>query len=298
MKYFEKHPMLLVVVGIVGCGLAGVFVKLSAAPSAMTAAVRLLWTVLLLSPVTLGSRSFRQELLSVSKKDALLSALSGLFLAVHFVIWFESLRYTSVAISTTICCTEVVWVTLGFCLILKGSISRKALLAIGVTLLGNVLIAWADLGTASGLLGDLMSLAAAVLLAAYTIIGRVVRMNVSTTVYTYICYSACALALVLTCLLQGLDFAGYGYSPYVAGLLLAIFSTILGHSIFNWCLKFFTPSFVSASKLCIPITSAVFAFLAFSEIPTVLQVIGCLVILGGMCWYYMIESGAKNEKNT
>ena len=298
MKYFEKHPMLLVVVGIVGCGLAGVFVKLSAAPSAMTAAVRLLWTVLLLSPVTLGSRSFRQELLSVSKKDALLSALSGLFLAVHFVIWFESLRYTSVAISTTICCTEVVWVTLGFCLILKGSISRKALLAIGVTLLGNVLIAWADLGTASGLLGDLMSLAAAVLLAAYTIIGRVVRMNVSTTVYTYICYSACALVLVLTCLVQGLDFAGYGYSPYVAGLLLAVFSTILGHSIFNWCLKFFTPSFVSASKLCIPITSAVFAFLAFSEIPTALQLIGCLVILGGMCWYYMIESGAKNEKNT
>ena len=297
MKYFEKHPMLLVVVGIVGCGLAGVFVKLSAAPSAMTAAVRLLWTVLLLSPVTLGSRSFRQELLSVSKKDALLSALSGLFLAVHFVIWFESLRYTSVAISTTICCTEVVWVTLGFCLILKGSISRKALLAIGVTLLGNVLIAWADLGTASGLLGDLMSLAAAVLLAAYTIIGRVVRMNVSTTVYTYICYSACALALVLTCLVQGLDFTAYGFSPYVAGLLLAIFSTILGHSIFNWCLKFFTPSFVSASKLCIPITSAVFAFLAFSEIPTALQVIGCLVILGGMCWYYMIESGVKNEKN-
>ena len=85
MKYFEKHPMLLVVVGIVGCGLAGVFVKLSAAPSAMTAAVRLLWTVLLLSPVTLGSRSFRQELLSVSKKDALLSALSGLFLAVHLL---------------------------------------------------------------------------------------------------------------------------------------------------------------------------------------------------------------------
>ena len=192
----------------------------------------------------------------------------------------------------------MVWVTLGFCLILKGSISRKALLAIGVTLLGNVLIAWADLGTASGLLGDLMSLAAAVLLAAYTIIGRVVRMNVSTTVYTYICYSACALVLVLTCLVQGLDFAGYGYSPYVAGLLLAVFSTILGHSIFNWCLKFFTPSFVSASKLCIPITSAVFAFLAFSEIPTALQLIGCLVILGGMCWYYMIESGAKNEKNT
>jgi len=296
MKYFEKHPMLLIAVGIIGCGLAGIFVKLSTAPSALTAAVRLLWTVLLLSPVTLGSAAFRRELLSINKKDALLSALSGLFLAVHFVVWFDSLRYTSVAISTTICCTEVVWVTLGFCLILKGSISGKALLAIAVTMLGNVLIAWADQGTASGLLGDLMALAAAVLLAAYTIIGRVVRMNVSTTVYTYICYSACAVALVASCLVQGLDFGGYGLSPYVAGLLLAVFSTILGHSIFNWCLKFFTPSFVSAAKLCIPITSAVFAFLAFGELPTVLQVIGCFVILGGMCWYYMIESNEKRSQ--
>ena len=292
--------MILVVLGIIGCGLAGVFVKMSAAPSTLTAAVRLLWTVLLLSPVTLGSKTFRAELKGIDKKDALLSALSGLFLAAHFAIWFESLRYTSVAISTTICCTEVVWVTLGFCLLLNGRISKMALLAIGVTMLGNVLIAWADLGTASGLVGDLMSLAAALLLAAYTIIGRVVRMNVSTTVYTYICYSACALVLVATCLVQGLDFAGYGLSPYVAGLLLAVFSTIMGHSIFNWCLKFFTPSFVSASKLCIPITSAVFAFLAFGEVPTLLQVFGCLVILAGMCWYYVIESkekGRENEKN-
>lgn len=295
MKYFEKHPMLLIVLGVIGCGLAGVFVKYSTAPSAMTAAVRLVWTVLLLSPVTLGSKSFRRELMGISKKDAVLSAVSGLFLAAHFVIWFESLRYTSVAISTTICCTEVIWVTLGFCLLLKGSISKKALLAIGVTMLGNVLIAWADLGTATGLVGDLMALAAAVLMAAYTIIGRVVRMNVSTTVYTYICYSACAIALVLTCIVQGLDFTGYGFSPFVAGLLLALFSTIMGHSIFNWCLKFYSPSFVSAAKLCIPITSAVFAFLAFSEIPTALQVIGCFVILGGMCWYYMIESKEKKS---
>ena len=294
MKFFEKHPMLLIMVGVLGCGLAGVFVKFSTAPSALTAAIRLLWTVLLLSPVTLGSKAFRSELVSISKKEALLSALSGLFLAVHFTIWFESLRYTSVAISTTICCTEVVWVTLGFCIFLKGKISLKAILAICVTMLGNLLIAWVDLGSASGLLGDLMALAAALLLAAYTILGRVVRMNVSTTVYTYICYSACAVALVIWCVAQGLDFAGYGYSPYLAGLLLAVFSTILGHSIFNWCIKFYTPSFVSACKLCIPITSAVFAFLAFAEVPTLLQFVGCLVILGGMCWYYSIES--KNSK--
>ena len=290
MKYFERHPMIMVVVAVLGCGLAGVFVKSSAAPSALTAAIRLLWTVLLLSPVTLGSKSFRHELMNINKKAAVLSCISGLFLAAHFTVWFESLRYTSVASSTTICCTEVVWVTLGFCLFLKGTISKKAMAAIAVTMLGNVLVAWADLGSGAGLLGVLLSLAAAVLLAVYTIIGKIVREGVSTTVYTYIVYSACAAALVITCLVQGYDFFGYGSSPFVSGLMLALFSTILGHSIFSWCLKFMSPSFVSASKLCIPVASAVFAFFAFSEVPTFLQLFGCAVILGGMCWYYWIES--------
>ena len=47
MKYFEKQPMFMVVVAVLGCAFAGIFVKNSAAPSALTAAIRLLWTVLL-----------------------------------------------------------------------------------------------------------------------------------------------------------------------------------------------------------------------------------------------------------
>ena len=290
MKFFEKNPMIMVIVAVLGCALAGVFVKSSAAPSALTAAIRLLWTVLILSPVTLGNKGFRSELVHIGRKAALLSVVSGIFLAAHFTIWFESLRYTSVASSTTICCTEVVWVTLLFCLFLGGRVSKLAVSAIAVTMLGNVLVAWADLGSGTGLLGIWLSLAAAVLLAVYTLIGKIVRESVSTTVYTYIVYSACALVLLVFCLAQGYDFLGYGSSPFVSGLMLALFSTIMGHSIFSWCLKFLSPSFVSASKLCIPVASAVFAFFAFGEVPSPLQLVGCAVILGGMLWYYWIES--------
>ena len=130
MKYLEKHPMIMIVIGIIGISLSSIFVKYSDAPSAVTAAFRLLWTVLFLTPVVFGRPAVRKELLGISLKLALLSALSGLFLAIHFVLWFESLGHTSVASSTTIVCTEVIWVALGFCLILKGRISRKALAAI------------------------------------------------------------------------------------------------------------------------------------------------------------------------
>ena len=68
MKYFEKRPMIMVVLAVLGCALAGVFVKSSTAPSALTAALRLLWTVLILSPVTLGNKTFRTELLHIEKR--------------------------------------------------------------------------------------------------------------------------------------------------------------------------------------------------------------------------------------
>lgn len=289
MKLVEKKPMLMLVIGILGISLSSIFVKYSNAPSAVTAAYRLLWTVLFLTPVVIGKPAVRKEFRQMPRKMALLSALSGLFLAIHFVLWFESLQHTGVASSTTIVCTEVIWVSLGFCLFLRGRLEWKATAAIAVTLMGSVFIAWGDSGNGSHLYGDILALLAAVAVAVYTLIGKVVRSTLSTTVYTYMVYTACAFALVLTCLLQGHGLLGFGISAPLVGLLLAVFSTILGHSVFSWCLKYFTPSFISASKLCEPAVAALLAAFLFGEIPTLLQLLGGVLVLGGVFYYSRIE---------
>lgn len=290
MKYIEKHPMIMIVVGVLGISLSSIFVKYSTAPSAVTAAYRLLWTVVLMTPVTFGSKEIRTELFQVKPKTLLLSCLSGLFLAFHFTLWFESLHHTSVASSTTIVCTEVIWVSLGYALFLKGKISLKEILTIGVTLGGSALIAFADSGSGgTHLYGDILSLLAAIAVAVYVLIGREVRKTASTTVYTYIVYSSCAAVLLLMCYIQGNALWGYGISGIVVGLLLAVFSTILGHSIFSWCLKYFSPSFVSASKLCEPVAAAILAGFLFGEIPSVMQIAGGILILGGVLYYSRLE---------
>lgn len=290
MNYIEKHPLMMILVGVLGISLSSIFVKYSAAPSAVTAAYRLLWTVLLMTPVTLGAKETRQELFHAEKKLVWLSCLSGVFLAIHFVLWFESLQHTTVASSTTIVCTEVIWVSLGFWLFLKGRLPSKAIGAIAVTLAGSLCIALADSSAGEAhLYGDILSLLAAVAVAAYVLIGRVVRSRLSTTVYTYMVYSACAAVLLLTCIAQGTSLTRYGSSAVIVGLLLAVFSTILGHSIFSWCLKYFSPSFVSASKLCEPVVAAVLAGFLFGEVPTFLQVLGGVMILGGVLYYSRIE---------
>ena len=290
MKQIEKHPMIMIVIGVMGISLSAIFVRYSDAPSAVTAACRLLWTVILMTPIVCGKIEVRSEFLSADKKIILLSALSGIFLAIHFVLWFESLLHTSVASSTTIVCTEVIWVALGFCLFMKGRLSIKAIAAIAITFLGSVVIALADSSSGAHLYGDILSLLAAAAVAIYTLIGRAVRKSVSTTVYTYTVYVACAAALVVTCLAQGYNIFSYGVSALIVGFLLAVFSTILGHSIFSWCLKYFSPAFVSASKLCEPVVAGMFAALLFGEWPSAVQLIGCVMILGGVVYYSKLET--------
>ena len=176
---------------------------------------------------------------------------------------------------------------------MKGKISVKAVGAILITLIGSVMIAYADSGSGSHLYGDVLALVAAVAVAVYMLLGRMVRENTSTAVYTYLVYTACAAILVIVCMVQGNDMLGYGWCPVAMGLLLAVFSTILGHSIFSWCLKFFSPSFVSASKLCEPVVAAVLAAGLFGELPSWMQVTGGILILTGVFYYSRIEKAKE-----
>lgn len=290
MKYLEKNPFILIVIGVSGISLSSIFVRYAQSPSAVTAAWRLLWTVVMMSPVVIGKKSVREAFFKADRKSVLLSALSGVFLAAHFVLWFESLAHTTVASSTTIVCTEVIWVALGFCLFMKGKLSGKAIAAITVTLVGSILIAWSDSGReGSHLYGDALALLAAIAVAVYMLLGSIAQQKLSTTVYTYLVYGACLLCLLAACAAQGAQMFAYGFRPVIVGLLLAVFSTILGHSIFSRCLKFFSPAFVSASKLCEPVVAAIIAGFLFGEIPAALQLVGGALILGGVLYYSRLE---------
>lgn len=282
----------MIMIGILGISLSAIFVRYSTAPSPVTASYRLLWTVLMLAPVVLGSSGYRKELLASSRQAVILCAVSGIFLALHFTTWFESLKHTSVASSTAIVCTEVIWVALGYFFFLKGSLSKMAVCCITITVGGSLMIALSDYSAGqTHLLGDILSLAAAMFVAVYTLIGRVARSTMSTTVYTFLVYSFCALTLLILTFISGDSLTGYGWNPVVIGLLLGLCSTILGHSIFSWCLKYFSPAFVSASKLCEPVIAALFAIVLFGEIPSLLQILGGGVIIGGVLLYSKEEAG-------
>lgn len=288
MSRLTADPRLVLFLGVLGASFSSIFVRWSAAPSLVTATGRLGWTVLLLLPSVLGKH--RAELLSATRRDLLMCALSGACLALHFSTWFESLKWTSIASSTVLVSTEVIFSALGFALFLHGRIPRLGAAAIAVAIAGSVVLALSDAGgTGGALTGDLLAVLAAVAVAAYTLIGQVQRARQSTTVYTFLTYASCLIVLLLLDAATGTPVLGWGLREVGVGLLLAVFCTLLGHSLFSWSLKWLSPAYVSAAKLCEPVFASVLGLLLFGEGISPLQGIGAIAVLAGVLLYTKAE---------
>lgn len=288
---FERHPRAVLLLGVVGIAMSAILVRYSQAPSVVTAVYRLGWTVLLLAPVVLFR--FRAELRRITGRDALLCALSGLCLALHFLTWFESLKWTSLAVSTVLVSTEAIFTALGFALFLKGRIPPLGRAAILLAFAGSAVLALAGGAGQAVLYGNLLALASAVFVSVYTLIGSVQRAALSTTVYTFLTYLACLAVLLVMALASHTPLVGYGGQEILIGLALAVLCTLMGHSLFSWCLKFLSPAYVSAVKLCEPVVSGLLAVPLFGEIPTLLQLGGMALVLGSVLLYTRAESGPK-----
>lgn len=279
-------PKLILFAGVFSCSLSSAFVKMMTAPSSVAATYRLGMAVLLLTPYVFMNKKTRTELLSLSKKDVAFCSLSGFFFAFHLFVWFESLKHTSVASSTVLCNTEVVFTAIGYILFFGKRLRKPEFLAIGIALSGTVIIATADQSGGQGALyGDFLATLAAILTAAYTLVGTRQRDHISTTVYTYILYFTSFITLIGVDVVTGTPILGYEKINWVMAFCLALFCNLMGHSVFSWSLKYLKPTYVSTVKLAGPVFASINAIYLFEEIPGPIQVLGALVVIFGVALY-------------
>lgn len=280
---------LIVLLGVLGASLSSIFVRVSTAPSLILVLYRVGMAALLLLPVVLVKD--REELRRMTGREVGLCLVSGASLGLHFAAYFESLRYTSIAASVVLVDTEVLFVALISILLLKKKLRKKAWLAILLALGGSVIIAMADTagGGADALRGDLLALCGAFFVAVYTMIGSVCRRTVSTNVYTFLVYLAAGVTVLAIALLSGRAITGYGGVNYLTGFGMAVFCTLMGHSVFSWGLKYLPPAFVSTAKLMEPVFASILGLFLFREVPGMLTVMGGAVIIAAIILYSRVE---------
>ena len=304
-------PYLIIPLGILAVSTASIFIRFAQAytSSITIAAFRLSLASLILLPYTLIKHG--QELRSLKPADLKFALLAGLILAVHFASWITSLEFTSVANSVVLVSTTPLWVALAAPIFLKEETPRIAFLGMGIALLGGVIIAGTDVcvwqsgrlqcqlaagsSPAQPLLGDLLALVGAIAAASYLMIGRHLRRKVSLTPYVFLVYSAAALFLVITMLiLEGIPprFPG---QVYLWLILLAVVPQLLGHSIFNWSLKYLPTGYVAVTLLGEPVGSIILAYFFLNEVPPAVKIIGAILILAGIALTSFQAASQENE---
>jgi len=217
----------------------------------------------------------------LSRRGLGLALVAGGFLALHFALWTESLRLTTVASSVALVTTNPLFVGLLSSLFLGERPSRALWQGIGLSVAGGLLIGWGDfaLGGAA-LLGDVLALLGAVASSAYLLVGRRARDEGPLVPYATVAYGIAA-ALLLAGASGGGDPLPLP-TEWLWIALLALGPQLLGHTSVNWALRRFPASAVAVAILGEPVGATLWAYLVFGEVPGIPQGIGIVLVLLGI----------------
>lgn len=275
--------------GVAAISMAAIFIRLAQAegvPSSIIAGGRLFIAALILTPAVLRKAEYMAQLRGLGRFDRSLVALSGFFLAMHFMAWVTSLEYTSVLISGVLVTTSPIWVALMEVFILRARLSRMVIAGLILAMTGGVIIGISGGGAlfegADSMRGALLATTGAITVAAYLIIGRRLRGSVSLTPYIWSVYSIAALIVGIILIITSTPVTGYTADGYLWVLACGLVPQLLGHSALNYALGYLPATYISLSTQTEPLLSALAAFIIFSEMPGWAQVVGGLVILSGV----------------
>ncbi len=294
----KPRPVPVLALGIVAVSSAAVLISLALAQGASplaVAALRMAAAAVVAAPVAvLRSRS---EIRTLSARDILLSLLSGFFLAIHFAAWTSSLDDTTVMSSVVLVSINPLFVAAASALIFRERPGAWMLAGIAAATVGSAVVGLADFGRAGAqsLRGDLLAVVGALAGSGYLLVGRRVRVRISLTAYVGISYTTAAALLVALVAATGTRLTGFGKMGYLWIGLLAVGPQLIGHTSYNWALRYVTATLVTVTLLAEPVGATLLALPVLGQVPPLIGVAGALLILAGIAVASRGESAAHSR---
>ena len=264
--------------GIIGIGMSGPLIALSAMPILVLIFWRNLGGAILMAPFALRAKQYK----SAAERRAIgWSALAGFFLALHFIGFFIAMRFTSVAAGVALTALQPIFAAV-YIRFLGGHIPKKAWLGMAISFAGVLVITGVDLTISfRTFLGDLAAIACAALSALYVLIGAKAQRTINTSTYTTVCYATCAITALPLLLLVGDPLIDFPQLEWLLLIALILGSQILGHTMFNFSLKRVSPTVVSLIVFFEVPIGALFAWWWIDQIPPAGTIPGIIVLLLG-----------------
>lgn len=210
---------------------------------------------------------------------------SGVALGAHFGFWISSLDYTSVAASVVLVSNTPVFVAILAYLLFGEKTTLVSFAGILVALGGTAVISQDGSVGSAALLGNALAIVGALTFTVYVLIGRSQRSAaepVGVLPYSIVLYSAAALTLLPAALLSGDRLWGYSGETWFWLAAITVGPQIMGHTVFNWALRYVEASVISGTVLAEPVVASLLAWLVLSEKPGIATVLGGAIVLVGI----------------
>lgn len=279
----DKKPYIALFISVVSVSFAAIFiVSVSENVSPLSISFyRLLFTFLLLSPIVILNKKFRDEISRLSYCDLLIMCGIGVILALHFALWITSLDHTSVASSVILVTAHPVLVAPVAHYVLRERLTLINIFGICISIFGVVVLVLGnyDLGplTIDSLQGNILAILGGIAAGLYILGGRKMRKTVSVVSYAFVVYVVGAFVLLIMCLSFNASLINLTLRDYEIIFLMAVVSGILGHTFYNWSLGHIRASVASVVLLGEPLGSTLLAYV----IPWIQQVPSNYTIIGG-----------------
>jgi len=154
---------------------------------------------------------------------------------------------------------------------------------LSVAFVGCVMIFRGDLSlSATSLEGNSLALGGAIAMAIYFLVGAQARRRLSLMAYVWPVYGAAALTLGIVCLLSGTPMRGFTLSAHLYMFLLGLVPQCIGHTTYNWSLRWLSPALVGIVSLSEPVGASLLAYIFLNEGLTVIKLVGGGIVLLGI----------------
>ncbi len=280
-----------IAVAILAVSTAALFIKLSSSHPIAIAFWRLLIAQIVIAPIAIFKMRSRAQRPSITTMLKL--SVVGLALALHFSMWIWSFQFTTVASSVLLVTTHPIFVATLAYLLFKEKLSRMGIIGMIAALVGSMIIMGGDLTVSRiSLTGNLLAFGGALMAGLYILSGRRFRRELNLWVYVFFVYGSAMLFLLIFSLYVGADLLVTEPSEYLLFGALALGPMLLGHTVYNWALKYVSPTLVSVSLLGEPIGSTLLALIFLGETPYIGAIVGALIVLVGI---YLVAKRSANQ---
>lgn len=269
---------LLLLTGIICISWSAILVKIADISGFGSGFYRLLFGTVLIVPFWLYYRK------PVSNRQGVIVAIiCGVLFAFDIALWNTSIMLSKASISTLLANLAPVWVGLGMLLFLREKPGRLFWPGTMVAMWGvAMVIGIEELMNFEFSTGNTLAIGASMFYGAYLLTVRRGRNTLDTLSFTAISMIASTVVLGVISVVSSTPLVGFSTTTWWALIALGVVPQVVGWITINHALGHINPTVASVSLLSQTVFTALFSVPVLGEFLTLAELIGGMIILGGI----------------